>query len=178
MANEVAVSNNKFDLVTLEGAIAEAIAEEMDGLGSVPYDRVKIPSGGGLAFELPSEDGEDAEVARELVGVILHHHPVNAFWREKFAGGNEQPDCSSMDGKVGIDRETGECRNCSTCQYNQFGSDGNGKAPSAPSSLAFFASAGVSALVLTLRVLNSSAQPMMVPKLPEISASTVGTMPS
>lgn len=128
MANELAATNNKFDLVTLEGAIAEAIAEEMDGLGSVPFDRVKIPSGGGLAFELPSEDGEDAEVAKELVGVILHHHPVNAFWREKFAGGNEQPDCSSMDGKVGIDRETGECKNCSACQYNQFGSDGNGKA--------------------------------------------------
>ena len=54
--NEVATTNGNFDLVTLEGALAEAIAEEMDGLGTVPFDRVKIPSGGGLAFEIPGED--------------------------------------------------------------------------------------------------------------------------
>ena len=81
--NEVAVTNEKFNLVTLEGELAEAIAEEMDGLGTVPFDRVKIPSGGGLAFELPGEDEDDTESATELVGVILYHHPVNAYWKEK-----------------------------------------------------------------------------------------------
>lgn len=126
--NEVAVVTGNFDLVTLEGEIAAAIAEEMDGLGSVPYDRVKIPSGGGIAFELPGEDDEDTESATELVGVILHHHPVNAYWRDKFGGGNEQPDCSSYDGKQGVERETGAINDCSLCKYNQFGSDGNGKA--------------------------------------------------
>ena len=126
--NEVAVTNTEFDLVTLEGEMAEAIAEEMDGLGTVPFDRVKIPSGGGLAFELPGEDEEETETTNELVGVMLYHHPVNAYWKEKFAGGNEQPDCSSFDGKQGVDRETGECKNCAECPYNQFGSDGAGKA--------------------------------------------------
>lgn len=128
MANEVAVSTGNFNLITLEGEIAEAIAEEMDGLGTIPYDRVKIPSGGGLAFELPGEDDEDTQSATELVGVILFHHPINAYWKEKFAGGNEKPDCSSYDGKTGVIRETGECRDCAACPYNQFGSDGNGKA--------------------------------------------------
>lgn len=125
--NEVAVSTGNFNLVTLEGELAEAIAEEMDGLGSIPYDRVKIPSGGGLAFELPGENAEDTETATELVGVILFHHPVNAYWKEKFAGGNEKPDCSSYDGKVGVDRETGECMNCADCPRNQFKADGTGK---------------------------------------------------
>lgn len=124
--NEVAVTNGNFNLVTLEGEIAEAIAEEMDGLGTVPFDRVKIPSGGGLAFELPGEDEDNPESATEIVGVILYHHPVNAYWREKFEGGNEQPDCSSYDGKMGIDRETGECKSCGDCPYNQFGSGDNG----------------------------------------------------
>lgn len=123
--NEVAVSGN-FNLVTLEGEIAEAIAEEMDGLGTVPFDRVKIPSGGGLAFELPGEDEDNPESATEIVGVILYHHPVNAYWREKFEGGNEQPDCSSYDGKMGVDKETGECKSCGDCPYNQFGSGENG----------------------------------------------------
>jgi hypothetical protein len=127
--NEVATkAEGNFNLVTLDGALAEAINEEMDGLGSVPFDRVKIPSGGGIAFELPGEDEDSTESATELIGVILWHHPVNAYWREKFSGGNEQPDCSSYDGKTGVDRETGECKRCDSCPYNQFGSDGAGKA--------------------------------------------------
>lgn len=126
--NEVAVVGSNFNLVTLSGALGEAIAEEMDGLGTIPFDRVKIPSGGGLAFDIPGEDEDNPESATELVGVILYHHPVNAYWREKFAGGNEQPDCSSYDGKHGVDRETGECKDCSKCPLNQFGSEGAGKA--------------------------------------------------
>ena len=125
--NELAVVDN-FDLQAISGDLAQAIAEEMDGLGALPFDRVKIPSGGGLAFELPGEDDENPESATEIVGVILDHHPVNAYWREKFAGGNEQPDCSSYDGKQGIERETGEIKDCASCPYNQFGSDDKGKA--------------------------------------------------
>ena len=50
--------------------------------------------------------------------------------------------------------------------------------PSAPSSRAFFASVGVSALVLTFMVLYSSAHPMIRSKSPAILASTVGIAPS
>lgn len=126
--NEVAVQSGNFNLVTLEGEMAAAIAEEMDGLGTIPFDRVKIPSGGGIAFEVPGEDEENPESVTDITGVIIHHHPVNAYWKEKFSGGNEQPDCSSYDGKTGIDRETGECKNCAVCPYNQFGSDHDGGA--------------------------------------------------
>lgn len=125
--NELATVES-FNLQVLSPEVAEAISEEMDGLGTIPYDRVKIPSGGNLAFEIPGENEDEPESATELLGVILHHHPVNAYWKEKFAGGNEQPDCSSMDGKTGIIRETGERRSCADCEFNQFGSDGAGKA--------------------------------------------------
>ena len=54
--NELAVTADKFNLQTITGDFAEAIAEEMDGLGQIPYDRVKIPSGGGLVFMVPGED--------------------------------------------------------------------------------------------------------------------------
>lgn len=127
--NEVATTTeSKFDLVTITGDLAEAIAEEMDGLGTIPFEKVKIPSGGGIAFELPGETEDDVVSAQELVGVILDHHPVNAYWENKYSGGNEQPDCSSYDGKQGVDRTTGEIRNCKNCPHNQFGSDGAGKA--------------------------------------------------
>lgn len=126
--NAVAVTAASFNLVTLSGDIQEAIAEEMDGLGTIPYDRVKIPSGGGLAFEVPGEDEDSPDTEKELVGVILHHHPVNAYWRDSYNGGNAAPDCSSNDGKVGCWRETGEIKNCADCEFNRFSDNGAGKA--------------------------------------------------
>jgi len=125
--NEIAVVNN-FDLVTISGDLAEAIKEEMDGLGSIAFDKVKIPSGGGLAFEIPGEDGEEGDVEKTITGIILDHHPANAYWEDKFSGGNEQPNCSSFDGKQGLNRDTGELRSCEDCPNNQFRTDGAGKA--------------------------------------------------
>ena len=129
MAKNEIVKAGSFNLMTISGGdLAEAVAEEMDGLGALSFDRVKIPSGGGIAFELPGEDEDNPESSPAIVGVILDHHPVNAYWAEKFSGGNAQPDCSSFDGKKGLFRETGEIKDCASCPYNQFGSDGRGKA--------------------------------------------------
>ena len=124
--NEVAKVDN-FNLVAIDADMRDAIAEEMDGLGTLSLDRIKIPSGGGLAFEVPGEDEDNPETATELVGVILYHHPVNAYWRDAYSGGNEAPNCSSLDGKTGVDMETGEVRSCADCPHNQFASDGTGK---------------------------------------------------
>lgn len=125
--NELATVES-FEIATLSKEMAAAFAEEMDGLGSIPYDRIKMPSGGGLAFEVPGEDEDNPETTSELIGIILHHHPVNAYWKEKFSGSNEAPDCASADGHVGVDRETGECKDCASCVHNQFAEDGSGKA--------------------------------------------------
>ena len=59
--------------------LKDIIAEEMDGLGAVPFDIIKIPSGGGLSFEVPGENEDTPTVATELVGIIVDHHPVNAL---------------------------------------------------------------------------------------------------
>ena len=39
--NEVATTEKNFNLVTLTGELKEAVAEEMDGLGNLPFDRAK-----------------------------------------------------------------------------------------------------------------------------------------
>ncbi len=124
----VATQDKKFELVTLQGEIAENIAAEMDGLGTLPFDTVKIPSGGGLTFEIPGEDEDEPDVVTEIRGVILYHYPVNAYWRDAYNGTNVPPDCASMDGKKGIRQETGEIIDCASCPHNQFGSEGKGKA--------------------------------------------------
>lgn len=125
--NELATLDS-FQIAQIPEGIAQSLAEEFDGLGTISFDRVKIPSGGGLAFELPGEDEDNPVSSQEIVGIIVYDHPVNAYWRDKYAGGNEAPDCSSSDGKEGIERETGCINECSACPWNQFGSDGAGKA--------------------------------------------------
>ncbi len=126
-AAALAVIEN-FELPAVSGNMGAAMAEEMEGL-QLSFPRVKIPSGGGLAFEVPGDDPENPDTEKEIIGVIVDHHPVNAYWADKYAGANNPPDCSSMDGKVGLDAD-GNRVPCNSCQFNQWGSadDGRGKA--------------------------------------------------
>ena len=103
----------------------EDLDSDMDGL-ALRFPRVKIPTGGALYFEMPTDDPENPEPAKSLTGVILFHHANNSYW----AGGPDDEDktplCSSVDGKLGIGDPGGLCASCS---LNQFGSgkDGKGK---------------------------------------------------
>lgn len=125
------LQQHNFELVPISEELGQIIAEEMDGLGAIPFDTIKIPSGGGLAFELPGETEDSPAAEKELVGIIVDHHPVNAYWETEYDGSNNQPNCSSFDGKTGLDADSGEVRSCASCPFNQFGSDirgGKGKA--------------------------------------------------
>lgn len=126
-ANLVKAEN--FSIVPMSDDIAQMLTEELDGMGQVPFDAVKIPSGGGLSFELSGDDPDNPETAQALTGVIVHHHPVNVYWEHDFDGAGGLPDCSSPDGKHGLNARTGEVLDCASCPYNQFGSGkGNSKA--------------------------------------------------
>ena len=97
------------------------MAEELDGLDA-GFERIKVPSGGGIMFEVPGEDG-DPEAVKEFSAVILHHHPLHAYYATKYTGGNQPPDCASFDGVTGEGEPGGPCRKC---PLNQFGSGENG----------------------------------------------------
>lgn len=106
---------------------SQVVAEELDGL-DITFDRVKMPSSGSTVFEIPSagpsgdEDGECIPV-KDFKGVILYHHPLLMYYKEKYTGGNNPPDCGSYDSVTGQGDPGGNCR---TCPYNQFGSGENG----------------------------------------------------
>lgn len=122
-SKELAVVNN-FEVALIN---TDDMQEEMAGL-TVTFDRVKIPSGGSTAFEVPGDDPDNPDVVKEIVGVIVDHHPVNGYWQDKYAGGKQPPDCSSMDAITGYTR-TGEIAQCVECPFNAWGSgDGNSKA--------------------------------------------------
>jgi hypothetical protein len=104
--------------------LAQMLAEEMDGL-TLSFDRIKIPSGGGLAYEVPSDNPDSPDMVKEFKAVILYHHTVHSFYKEKYTGGNTPPDCASRDGRTGVDSDGVVC-DCTECPNNKFGSGENG----------------------------------------------------
>ena len=121
---EVAVTGGFAGIVGID-ILKEAMVDDCMGLDFQP-DRIKIPAGGATAFELPGEDDEESQMAKDVTGVILHNHPVYSRYIEKYTGGSNPPDCGSYDGITGIGNPGGEC---ASCYYNQFGSgEGQSKA--------------------------------------------------
>lgn len=121
--NELSVSNeNKSYLQLADFNMNGAMAEELDGLDG-GFERIKIPSAGSTVFEVPGEDPNEPDAVKEFSGVILFHHPLLAYYKDKYTGGNNPPDCGSFDGVTGEGNPGG---NCAKCPYNQFGSGENG----------------------------------------------------
>ncbi len=108
--------------------------EDLEGV-QIRFPKIKIPSGGGVAWEIPSDDPESPDIEKVLTGVIMDHYLCNGFWEkgldDKDSDKNAPPDCSSMDGKIGVLREGyenphGVGGQCVACPANQYGSDPRG----------------------------------------------------
>ena len=114
---EIAV-NEGFAALQNRDVLNAAMADDCQGL-EFSFDRVKLPAGGGTAFEIPSAESDESEMAKDITGVIVYNHPAYAYYRDKYTGGNNPPDCGSFDGVTGIGNPGGNCQNC---PYNKFGS--------------------------------------------------------
>lgn len=118
------------DLAALGINVNEVFAKEMDGLGDIPFEVIKVPGGGHIAFEVPGDDEDNPDVVKELVGVIVHQHQVNAYWDKDRATGSDEsnaPLCSSHDGHTGYNRISRTYCSCKTCENNRYGSAANGR---------------------------------------------------
>lgn len=123
-----------------DGMDPDLLAELQDELADLDEESgitcrtIKLPSGGALAYEVQGEEDDDVEYMKEIKGVIIFTHRMNAYWPGEYGNGDDStkiPTCSSMDGKTGIVTETGEVCECERCPYNAYGSDtrgGKGKA--------------------------------------------------
>lgn len=95
-------------------------------ISAFDLERVRVPSGGGLAWEVPTLEG-DIEYVKELRGIIIKHQLVRSYWATSFESRDSStpPDCQSFDGIAGVGDPGGLCR---TCLFNQFGSAQDGTA--------------------------------------------------
>ena len=105
-------------------SLAVTIATNAGPGGITPADleRIKVPAGGGIAWQLPDE-----EVAKEFEGVILHQQAFRAFWKDKAVGEHRPPDCYSPDAEIGLctdgvqSAKLGIGGDCSKCPMAQWG---------------------------------------------------------
>ena len=125
MAKELVPIDSKF-MISAESDIAEIMSEELEGMGPIPYDRIKIPAAGSTAFEIPTDDPDKPEHADAIVGIVVYNHAYNAYWKDAYSGEVVTPDCCSVDAKTGK-RSDGSMRECDSCPYNVFGSEAGGK---------------------------------------------------
>ena len=91
------------------------------GLQSNDLERIKVPPGGGLQWEIPGAGG--GEMVSTFDGIIVGVQTTRSYWAEEFSGGNVPPNCSSRDGQTGVGDPGGECE---TCPKNHWGSGRNG----------------------------------------------------
>lgn len=94
------------------------------GVDEFDIPRIKVPAGGGSAWEVPSLEGP--VVQKEVEGVIVAWRNARAFWQAGIdqGSGNQPPDCSSPDGIRGIGDPGGECGPCPMAQFGSAIKDG------------------------------------------------------
>ena len=74
---EIAV-NEGFAALANRDVLNEAMADDCQGL-EFSFDRMKLPAGGGTAFEIPSAESDESEMAKDITGVIVYNHPAYAL---------------------------------------------------------------------------------------------------
>lgn len=130
-STELALMDNFKIANRYEGIDPELLAElqdemeDLDPESGIDCRQIKVPSGGGIAYEVQGEDEGDADSVKEIEAVIVFTHRLNAYWTGSFGSASNPedkiPTCSSMDGKTGFCPSTGEVINCESCPWNQYG---------------------------------------------------------
>lgn len=115
---------NSFAVIKASSEITDILRENLGGRALTPFDldKVKFPSAGGIAWEIPTLDEPDVEKA--IVGVIVYKRRGRVYYDTPFTGDVVSPTCSSEDGDTGVGDPGGSC---ATCPFAQFGSDSKGK---------------------------------------------------
>jgi hypothetical protein len=103
----------------IAATLTEGDASELAGV-KVKLARVKVPAGGGIQFESPTENPDEPAMVKELTGIVVYSHPTNAYYKQKYTDGNQAPDCASRDGVTGLDAETAEIKQCAKCELGKF----------------------------------------------------------
>jgi len=129
--NSLALLQSKYPALMGGGDVAAALEANLGGEKIAVWDleRIKVPSGGMLAWEIPGLSGVPT-YEQSVEGIIMFHKLGRSFWKQSLSesGGGVPPDCSSPDNLIGIGDPGGECASCPYAQWGSAESDGDEKA--------------------------------------------------
>lgn len=99
--------------------IQEILGGFQGEISQFDLERVRVPTGGSINWEIPALEGPTA--SRELSGVIVAWTRQRSYWSAspEETGGAQAPNCSSPDGILGFGDPGG---NCSQCPFAKWGS--------------------------------------------------------
>lgn len=121
-------SESPFPVLAISPAqLQEELEETLNGeeIGPASIDKIKIPTGGGAFWTVPSLDDDQTDV-RTFQAVILFGHYTRLYWATAFGEGESgPPNCYSPNARIGIGdfgygsekNPTGECANCPMSQW-------------------------------------------------------------
>lgn len=130
----------QYPVFAQDEAMQEMLAEALDGVELGPRDlpRLRVPSGGGMFFQVVV-DGEEKAV-NKITGVPVHIEKQRVFWLDPEPKG-QAPDCMSADGNRPVaggtyapdgeraaQNPTGLCKQCPMAQKGSDLKGGKGAA--------------------------------------------------
>ena len=118
------VKMEDYAIIKQEAELREVIKANLgsSGLSAFDLDRIRIPSGGGNSWTIPSIEGDTQ--AKEIAGVIVFWKDARRYWKEKLEdAGEAAPDCYSEDALNGFGSPGGVCEEC---PFSKFGSSEKG----------------------------------------------------
>lgn len=113
---------------SLLNRVQRIIEMNLETVDRPQFPRTKILHAGSLRFKMPTGiDGAEEEL-KEIEGIIIHIQRVRGYWSRGLSdGGGKRPDCSSMDGKTGIEHNENLKITCAQCDKSKFGSAEKGR---------------------------------------------------
>jgi len=122
-------------LSEIGGDMVEIMAENMGdgGFNAFDLDRIKMPSGGGKFWMVPSLNGEQPQEVVE--GIVVLWGTPRGYWEKGLDEAGAEagpPDCSSDDGRLGagmygVGSTHHPAGDCASCPMNEWNSDPKGK---------------------------------------------------
>ena len=108
------VDPNSFSIMKIGdiSQIQEVVETNLGDEDFSPFDldRITVPAGGGIAWEVPTVNGPESQ--KEIHGVIVLAKKVRSYWKDSSATDGTPPDCASADGIHGQGDPGGLCKQC------------------------------------------------------------------
>ena len=118
-----------YPVLSGDSSMAEILEENLGPDGLTPGDltRIGVPRGGGKFWTIPGLEGEESIESIECI--ILDWNTTRVYWELSIdeGGGDQEPDCSSKDGKTGsgmfgVGSDHNADGKCASCPMSQWGS--------------------------------------------------------